>query len=635
MPIEIDSNSIRVIGNNVAGIRFYDDDRVLRHDIYLKDDNSLNISGTLAATYSTSAPDSSGGFDVGAQHTWTGQQTFMATMRAQDIIPQTADAYDIGAAGNLWRKAYISELETTLFAANTITVSGARQVWGHDCGAIAAYLSDTADTCDFGMAMTAGDFVEMRGYGQVEYFEVGANVAGTVYKIGADASGARDLDGSGANIWPAGTPFLVLGASGDGRVEIDASGPRISIYEQGATYDANTETVRIGNMRALFGTGANDRWGIGIGDYAGGNYLSYNAETADTFVLSAGGGAVALDPDGLSIELSDAFAGARSVRFVSSGADVCWLQGYEQATARGIGLYTFAPDTQKNVETQIVSQCLDYSSGDSRYASASLMAQVYGQANEYVKFTVFCQDSFSAAYAQLINAPLYINESACADLTLGLVINQGANDDAALVLKSSDVDHGITDNAETDTYGVLMKAHATGGGLRVRGMTDTDADPGGAIRLQGILGEAADTTKGTGGRGVVEVISQVKSGTGATTVGADGNLLAVRNGATTRFIFDAEGSAHADVEWTTYDEHDDAALLDNLETTLTDWQRNPVKAEFGQWLTEEAAQLEALGIVHFDRDNPGHAMVNTTRLSMLLVGALRQMSARLNELEAQ
>ena len=53
MSIEADNNSIRVIGNNVTGIAFYDDDRTLRHEIYLKADNTLNISGTLAATYTS------------------------------------------------------------------------------------------------------------------------------------------------------------------------------------------------------------------------------------------------------------------------------------------------------------------------------------------------------------------------------------------------------------------------------------------------------------------------------------------------------------------------------------------------------------------------------------------------------
>lgn len=45
MAIEFDDAGLRVIGNNVKGIAFYDDNRVLRQTIYLKTDNTLNIGG--------------------------------------------------------------------------------------------------------------------------------------------------------------------------------------------------------------------------------------------------------------------------------------------------------------------------------------------------------------------------------------------------------------------------------------------------------------------------------------------------------------------------------------------------------------------------------------------------------------
>ena len=182
--------------------------------------------------------------------------------------------------------------------------------------------------------------------------------------------------------------------------------------------------------------------------------------------------------------------------------------------------------------------------------------------------------------------------------------------------------HGITDHAENDTFGQFHKNNASYGGLRVRGLRDDSSASAewGALNLVGYLGEAADTTKTTSGHGVVQINSAVKSGTGVTSVGADGNLLTVENNGTTRFIFDAEGSAHGDVEWTTFDEHDDLALLDGLE------------ASFGAFADDHRRELEALRIAQFD-DTPGHAMVNWTRLSMLLVGALRQTGARVARAE--
>ncbi len=417
MPVELDDLGLRVIGNSVKGLQFYDDDLILQAEIYLREDNTLNIQagesgggvsasggapseamylvltahdglanervlsigngliqfdGGAGGSYSLQARIGDGlefdageivvsADDPGAIHpsdvaaegvapsfsrsdhthsavaaapaspsvtlaassagvatsfarsdhahqlaqniapTWTGKHVFQDTITARDIVPEEADAYDLGTSSKLWRKGYLSELETVLFALNTVTISGARQVWGHNAGTLAAALANTDDTCDFGQAMTVGDFVEMRGYLQVEYFQVGSNVSGTVYRIGNSGSGARDLDGSGANDWPAGTPYLVLGASGDGRVEINAAGPNISILEQGAAYNTNIEYIRLGNMRNLFGTGANDRYGVGIGDYAAGNYLSYNAAVAGGFMLKGGANNLQIDNDGLTL----------------------------------------------------------------------------------------------------------------------------------------------------------------------------------------------------------------------------------------------------------------------------------------------------------------------------------------------
>jgi hypothetical protein len=164
--------------------------------------------------------------------------------------------------------------------------------------------------------------------------------------------------------------------------------------------------------------------------------------------------------------------------------------------------------------------------------------------------------------------------------------------------------------------------------MAIFGYKDADGVSGHALSLIGRLGEAADTTKGNSAIGVVSIYAQVKSGTSATDVGADGNLLTIHNSGTTRFIFDAEGSAHADVEWTTFDDYDDIALLADFETAMAA-QRDPIKASFAQFLQYNRDDLERAGIVHFGE--PGHAMVNFTRLDMLLVGAIQQIATRLRE----
>lgn len=229
----------------------------------------------------------------------------------------------------------------------------------------------------------------------------------------------------------------------------------------------------------------------------------------------------------------------------------------------------------------------------------------------------------------------FINDTANANMTIGLTINQGANDDTAIALKSSDVAHGMTDIAETDTYGFLLKNSALGGGLAIHGLTDIDGDAGLAIRIVGSLGEAADTTKSTAGIGVVEVLGRIKSGTSTGGLAADGNILSVSNSGTTRFLLDGDGDSHQDVgtAWTNFDPWDDIALLDSLAISVARLG-DPLREQFVAHLEERRAVLEALPgkrIVTFNPD--GHHFVNMSRLAMLHTGAIRQLARRLERLE--
>jgi len=226
-------------------------------------------------------------------------------------------------------------------------------------------------------------------------------------------------------------------------------------------------------------------------------------------------------------------------------------------------------------------------------------------------------------------AQLLLNTTSGRQTPVGIVIDQAAYDSPVLQFCSSDVAHGMTGVFSTDVWGSIAKTEGDAGGMALFGSKDADGVAGGALQLTGNLGEAADTTKSTAGIGVVDIVTGVKSGTGVTAVGADGNLLTIRNQSTCRFIFDAEGSAHSDVEWTTYDEEDDLALLTALEEQFA---ARAVTAEFGALLQEHRELLQGAGIVNFYDDGP-RAMVNWTRLAMLLVGALRQMGRRIDQCE--
>ena len=220
---------------------------------------------------------------------------------------------------------------------------------------------------------------------------------------------------------------------------------------------------------------------------------------------------------------------------------------------------------------------------------------------------------------------LLLNDTANAKMTVGLTINQGANDDEALSLKSSDVAHGMTDQAETDTYTTLAKVSATAGGVSVKGFSEATV----AIEVDG-FGVTDDTAKTTSGAGYVAIRALKKNGTTWEIPGADANLLVVSAGTTTRFIFDQEGTFHADVASTTFDDYDDVALLNKFDAALT---RDPVKTEFGRYLGDYRDELQRAKIVDSYDDAEGRTMVNFTRLTMLLVGACRQMGTRLADTE--
>jgi len=208
--------------------------------------------------------------DTAFDFDWTGAHTFNSAVNlfgqttAQHILPRYTDTYDLGSSTMLWRKGWLSELDTILFAQNAVTLLGGWLLISKDEGALVTDVTAADTQIDFGKAMTPNDFVLFRTALKVEYMQVGALVSGTTYNV------TRDLDGSGANDWAGGTPFCVLGASGNGRIELNAyNTPRIQMLIQGATYNAQTELIRLGDLNGNWGYSA-ATYGLAIGEYASG-----------------------------------------------------------------------------------------------------------------------------------------------------------------------------------------------------------------------------------------------------------------------------------------------------------------------------------------------------------------------------
>lgn len=132
--------------------------------------------------------------------------------------------------------------------------------------------------------------------------------------------------GNTSTLFVAGSAIADYGISGDGLIYLSADGvigasANMSIVDHaGSPWTSQTLKARLGNLNNSYGTGANDRYGIGIGDYSSGNYLSYNAEIAGGFVIAAGNGDVTIDSSGIGIEVNsnEGFLSSRAITWQNS-----------------------------------------------------------------------------------------------------------------------------------------------------------------------------------------------------------------------------------------------------------------------------------------------------------------------------
>jgi hypothetical protein len=233
--------------------------------------------------------------------------------------------------------------------------------------------------------------------------------------------------------------------------------------------------------------------------------------------------------------------------------------------------------------------------------------------------------------AYTINLNTFIGDSANANATLGLTINQGANDDYAVALKSSDIVTGLVDGTvtglalETDDYYTISKRHATNGGATVQVMA-LDAALS-TVSLDYVVGGTANTTKTTSGRALKEIVFYEQNGSNArANITADGNLFGVRayvgGSVITEFMVDEDGDLFAaNATVATFDTYDDADLVRALEIT-----RAPaaiIKSEWDEHIKYNEESVIAAGVLGGTLAEGG--MVNVTQLQRLHNGAIWQL----------
>lgn len=129
------------------------------------------------------------------------------------------------------------------------------------------------------------------------------------------------------------------------------------------------------------------------------------------------------------------------------------------------------------------------------------------------------------------------------DATVGLVVHNASNATGSLIFKNSGVAHGMTDQAETDTFSKLGMLNSTAGGLQIVGLREASS-VGNAVEISGILGSNShDTGKLASDRAAVGIWA-AQAGTNDIT--ANGNILMVSTWQSGAVLFvDREGDVHA------------------------------------------------------------------------------------------
>lgn len=291
---------------------------------------------------------------VSGTPTFSGAVTFGSTL-SSSLIPTTTDTYNIGSSTKLWNEGFLAQLNAVLFAEQTATLFGGWSVVGKNAGSFPARIASTDTQVDFGKAMTVGHFITIRAHDEggslptAEFMQVGALVSGTTYNV------TRNLSGLGAKNWPSGTSYLVNGTTGDGRIELRAyTTPQISILSQGATYNAQTELIRIGYLDGMPGMAAG-KIGLYIGDLGASGMAYYDgALEVRGSVTVTGGNAIqwysatptllgSISASGIALATGATIADQTAYRFTGDGLFGLYAAA-SSGTTRAVALENFLLD---------------------------------------------------------------------------------------------------------------------------------------------------------------------------------------------------------------------------------------------------------------------------------------------------
>jgi hypothetical protein len=211
----------------------------------------------------------------------------------------------------------------------------------------------------------------------------------------------------------------------------------------------------------------------------------------------------------------------------------------------------------------------------------------------------------------------------------GITINHGANDTNAMTFKNSDCAHGMTSNAETDTYAEFTKCENSNGGFRIRGLSDASGYS--ALDFFGDMGGASNTAEATHVNGVIHIDGAIKDGTDRGAMGADENTVCIKNAGTTEVIFKGDGEIFSNQTGTvgTFDAYEDAQLVRAYDLSH---MRGVINSKFDKFVQYNKKDLADARLIGKDENGNPTSFVNWTGMSRLHNGAIWQQYEKHNQL---
>ena len=201
----------------------------------------------------------------------------------------------------------------------------------------------------------------------------------------------------------------------------------------------------------------------------------------------------------------------------------------------------------------------------------------------------------------------------------GLTLQQGGDDGNILSFKSSDVAHGVTAIAETDTWLDMRKNSDGGGGLLMRNFSET------AIAFRHlVVASGSSTSEASASTSYWSVDARKNAdNTNITGLAADDNLASFRHSDEAKFIIKGDGELFSDQSATvgTYDAYDDAQLVRAYDLNH---MQGVINSKFDKFVQYNKDDLQKARLIGTDDDGSATSMVNVTGMQRLHNGAIWQ-----------